>query len=44
MSTRAMNTYPSPESSDVDKLEWGIFLLVVAVLTCAAWKVFESIC
>ena len=39
-----MTFYPSSEGSDVDKLEWGIFLLVVAVLTSAAWKVFESIC
>ena len=41
--TRPMSTYPSPEGKNVEKLEGGVLLLVVAVITSAAWKVFESI-
>ena len=39
-----MGTYPSPEDENLDKLGWGIFLLVVAVLSSAAWKILGSIC
>jgi len=39
-----MGTYPSPEDENLDKLQWGIFLLVVAVLSSAAWKILGAIC